>query len=430
MQAHQDAYNKIAGTPSGLENLGKSLHGAPRALATAGRIPLQILDALGQAFFPRFEAAIPGTPGHHRMDIAQARGVVNEDIAQRGAESKEELEHAQAEKDLTPTAGKDPTNAFEQWRRQNPEAPVSDWLKLEASSKAAPAEKGTVHEDAEGNMWVVSPDGTAKAVTANGKQIQGKQPVQKEGTVHTDADGKMWIVHSDGTATPVSAQGEQLKGKSAEAKTPLEERIVDEYMKAHPKATLAQARRATEANPPDRGTNVIDPATHRLIRVEPGGAVPEGAITPQQAGGEAVAANKTEQAGKDARASAGRAYQLAQKLAADNTGSSDAALLMQFIGATKPEGMARIRFNKSEQDFIQGSRSLIDKAESTLTGIVDKGQRLTPADRQRYLHTMAIIAGQEGGGGGGGAYKAGDTRVVNGTTYQRDDKGQWHPQAH
>jgi hypothetical protein len=375
----------------------------------------------------RLEPLIPGTAGHHNMlvnglqgRVAQEEKNATEEAQQRNLESEAENRGATAEpaaaKTITTDAG------IMQWN------PASQ--KYDIPAGKAPAKE---HEELSGktittDQGIMQWNPETKRYDIKAGESPDK-PVKEQGTVHQLEDGTLIIAHPDGTATPVTVNGQPAKGKSPTAKeTPLEDRIVQEYIAAHPGTTLAQARRATEANPPDRGTNVIDPATHRLIRVEPGGAVPEGAITPQQAGGEAVAANKTEQAGKDARASAGRAYQLAQKLAADNTGSSDAALLMQFIGATKPEGMARIRFNKSEQDFIQGSRSLIDKAESTLTGIVDKGQRLTPADRQRYLHTMAIIAGQEGGGGGG--YKAGDTRVVNGTTYQRDDKGQWHPQAH
>ncbi len=54
-----------------------------------------------------------------------------------------------------------------------------------------------------------------------------------------------------------------------------------EYIDSHPGSTLADARRATQATPPaDKGVSFVDPKTHKLVRVEPGGNVPDGAVSP------------------------------------------------------------------------------------------------------------------------------------------------------
>lgn len=47
-----------------------------------GRIPLQILDAIGTGFAPRLTSAIPGTQLHHNAEVARAQGGVADERAQ------------------------------------------------------------------------------------------------------------------------------------------------------------------------------------------------------------------------------------------------------------------------------------------------------------------------------------------------------------
>ena len=69
----------IEGTKSGIGNIRSAW----------GRVPLQILDVLGQAVAPRIEAAIPGTEGHHQFLLRQAEG-------ESAAEDESRLRNAQA----------------------------------------------------------------------------------------------------------------------------------------------------------------------------------------------------------------------------------------------------------------------------------------------------------------------------------------------
>lgn len=410
MAAHQANLNRLLSEPSGVAGLGRNLHGAPKVLATAGRIPLQILDAIGQGFFPRFEAALPGTEGHHRALIQGAQGVVKEDTAQRAEQAKEKLEGAQAEKDLNPAA-KEPTNEFEQWRRQNPNAPVEDWLKLQAANKPE-RQGGTVHEDSEGNMWVVSQDGTAKAVTAAGAQIKGKTPEQKQGTVHQDAEGNMWIVHGDGTATPVTAKGEQLKGKEPAEKVPNEYAdFRTGYLKKHAGASedeiAAAYKRLQPAERPQPAPIVMVPGPNGTMvptQSHLGTPLPTGTVTPGGMSSENVGANKAEAAETKARAGMQHEYTLAQELAATPSPTNDLALVMRYLGATKPDAIGKLRLNNNEIKLVYGTRSSLGDVEALISKIAS-GKSLTPQQRTDMLGTMKLLAGtgetaQTGAGGG------------------------------
>ncbi len=151
------------------------------------RVPLQILDALGRGFFPGVEMGIPGTSGHHDVLVHQRQVEDTEERAAAKAQTEEELQRAEAEHNRAQAAA--------------------------AGVKATPKETGTVHEDSEGNYWVIHGDGSATQVAPNGTALKGQAKDQTSGTVHEDRDGNMWVVKGDGTAVPV-------KPKSAGPATP------------------------------------------------------------------------------------------------------------------------------------------------------------------------------------------------------------------
>lgn len=62
-----------------------------------GRIPLQILDAVGRGLFPGIEMGIPGTSGHHDVLLNQAENAVEGDQRAVAATDKSRLENAQAD---------------------------------------------------------------------------------------------------------------------------------------------------------------------------------------------------------------------------------------------------------------------------------------------------------------------------------------------
>ncbi len=132
-----------------------------------GRVPLQILEALGTGFAPGLTSAIPGTQLHHNMLVNQAEGGIAEQEKIRKAQeeaqkeaSEENLQgsqgsHFDAETNTLIPAQATEANArawsllnpqdkekelteFALWHKQNPDAPVSEWIKLKAQDKAVP----------------------------------------------------------------------------------------------------------------------------------------------------------------------------------------------------------------------------------------------------------------------------------------------------
>lgn len=157
------------------------------------RVPLQILDALGRGFFPGVEMAIPGTSGHHDVLVHQRQAEDKQERDAQNDEAKRELDaanvgHLSAETDIGIPAQAEHDRASAEALRH----PKAD------------KQGGTVHQDAEGNYWVIHGDGSATQVAPQGGgQLKGKTTEASGGTVHTDDQGNMWVVKGDGSAVPV-----------------------------------------------------------------------------------------------------------------------------------------------------------------------------------------------------------------------------------
>jgi hypothetical protein len=231
-------------------------------LPAFARIPLSIVDAIGRGLVPGIEMGIPGTSGHHDVLVNQQRGAVkDEQTASQDAarEAQEEaqtgLAGAQTEEAKARTAGLPATQSAAiahttaQTGHENAET--------EALKNPKPDKTGTVHEDADGNMWVVHPDGSANAVAPQGgQQLKGKTAEEKTGTVHEDGDGNMFIVKGDGTATPVTSKGQQLRGKTSDKVASPEQQFLDEYKAKNPGSSIADAEKAFKAiTPPEKPPN-------------------------------------------------------------------------------------------------------------------------------------------------------------------------------
>lgn len=111
----------------------------------------EVLDVLGQGLFPRIEAAIPGSPGNYKGQLATARQAAQDEAAQNEQQSEQAYRKYEMGKPEvvspgsyvgTPETGfqqvgepKQPApekeTAFDLWKAQNPNAPVQDWLKLQ-----------------------------------------------------------------------------------------------------------------------------------------------------------------------------------------------------------------------------------------------------------------------------------------------------------
>ena len=83
--ANREKLNKLQNTGSGVSQIHN-----PWA-----RIPLQIAGAIGQAYAPGIEQAIPGTEGHHQLLVQRAKARVGEDESLMNNEQKRRLEAAQ-----------------------------------------------------------------------------------------------------------------------------------------------------------------------------------------------------------------------------------------------------------------------------------------------------------------------------------------------
>jgi hypothetical protein len=190
---------------------------------------------------------------------------------------------------------------------------------------------------------------------------------KQQGTVHQLDDGSLIVAHPDGSATAVTVNGKPVKGPPKEPK-----------------------------EPPDHGQNFVDANGH-MIRVEPGGTVPKGAVTAGGLNTENVNSAKADEVEKKAREQAGKDLALVQQFVDNPSPAGDVAIVMHFMGAVKPESLGRMRFNKNEQDYIEGTRSKFGDLQALLTRTVN-GQKLTPQQRQDMLKTMQIIAGPQSGG--------------------------------
>lgn len=374
------------------------------------RVPLQILDAIGRGLAPGIEMGIPGTSGHHDVLLAQQGRAVKGEEEERAANTadstaQEKLAESQASAPgaLEHTAAE----TKELGARGEHESAEAEALTNPKADKQA----GTVHEDKDGNMWVVHPDGTATAVSPQGgEQLKGKTTEEKTGTVHEDNEGNMWIVKGDGTATPVTAKGTQLKGKATEDKpgSP-EQQFIDEYRAQHKGSSVADAERAFKAiEPPQRPPQalMIPPGGGAAQLVQPGTIVQPGSVTPGGASGESVSADKETKAAEKAKDDASKEYQLVQGLAAKPSPTNDLAIVMRFIGATKPDSLGKLRLNNNEVNLVYGTRSAMGNLEA-LVSRLQNGQSLTPQQRTDMLSTMKILASGGGGGAGGTVYHEG-----------------------
>jgi hypothetical protein len=70
--------------------------------------------------------------------------------------------------------------------------------------------------------------------------------------------------------------------------------------------------------------------------------------------------------------------------------TNDYGLLMNFIGVTKPESLAKLRLNQNEVALATGTRGTLGDIDA-LVEKVKNGQMLTPGQRQDMLKTMGIV---------------------------------------
>lgn len=370
----------LESSPSGLTGAVNGIHNP--VLRGLGRVGATVADVIGSGIFPRFGAFVPGTTAHHNLLVNQAQVPVrNEQAAAKNeadvARTAAETEHTNAESsDLVPA-----TAAHLNAETNNLSHPQP---KEELEGKTLTTDQGIF-------QW----NPTTKRYDIKAGDAPEKADKQ-QGTVHQLDDGSLIVAHPDGTATPVTIGGKPVKGQAKEkpAGSP-EQQFLDEYKTNHPGSSVADAEKAFKQLTPkeaaDRGQNFIDPATHKLVRVEPGGAVPEGALTASGVNQQNAGTDKKTQAAKDAADQANDDYSLMQQFAQHPSPTNDLAMVMHFIGATKPESLGKLRLNTNEMKLVFGTRSTLGDVEA-LGQKLANGQSLTPQQRQGMIDTMKLIA--------------------------------------
>ncbi len=97
---------------------------------------------------------------------------------------------------------------------------------------------------------------------------------------------------------------------------------------------------------------------------------------------------------------------LMKSAAAKPSGPNDFAIIMSFVGAVKPENVGKIRWQKAEQDYVEGLRNSFGDVEAWRNRIAT-GERLTADERNDMIKAVQIVRDskaktQNGGGDKGG----------------------------
>ncbi len=196
------------------------------------RTPLKILGAIEAGFAPGLAMATPGTDLHHELLVRRQENQLNEE-QKRGLESAQETEAgARTYTALHPKA----TNDFEAWSAQNPNSPVSDWLKLQSGSK----EPTTAFSD-----WRrQNPNAPAEEWLKLQESVKPKPPNEY-------GDFKEGYAKEHPNATPDEIVQAFAKDRQAPARTPQNEYedFKTGYISKHPQAdTFEIAREYAKAH--------------------------------------------------------------------------------------------------------------------------------------------------------------------------------------
>ena len=157
---------------------------------------------------------------------------------------------------------------------------------------------------------------------------------------------------------------------------------------------------------------MIDPATNKLVRVEPGQAAPNGAMTPQQAGGTNAAEAKSFKGAQDA-VRYGQDYLKGGQF----TGPKDEALLEAFFEVAKPS--SGFRMSQPQIDMLMKARSWMESAEGVAYH-AKNGVWFPPGQRQNIVDAMEARAASKAPRSGGQSGQGGATIRA------RDAQGKLH----
>jgi hypothetical protein len=266
----QDRYAQLAQSPSRIGGIHNPW----------GRVPLQVLDTIGRIALPGLERAIPGTEGYHEQKVAQAENAAKEEQGANTAKATQERETATAEHERGETASLHYENMLK-------EAQAGDF-EAQAYLRAHPPSTYEVlpepllnpatgkHETA--MVSKTDPKDVRFLGEPGAKPVAPKEPTNEFEKFFQDnpkATSEDWSKFQAAHPKPVEWSAEDaalLKAAGGDPSKP--ESQTYDVMKKY--EDLKKERISVGA---DHGVSFIDPTTHKLVRVEPGGTVPEGART-------------------------------------------------------------------------------------------------------------------------------------------------------
>lgn len=383
LQANVSRLNTLQSSPSGIGGIHNPVL----------RTGLQVGDALLSSFLPGLAQGIPGTQLHHNELVREARGNVAEGNRQQQAQ-------ATLGKTAADTAESQARVPLIQSQAGETDARTAG-LKGEESRAAAGAQGATDYR-------------TAQTREANAKATSLEAPPEKKGDIHVmladavaDATARGVDPNSDPKVQQLIkvVQGE-LK-PTPEPRTPLEDRIVDEYQKSHPGASLADARKATQANPPKEAT---EPGTWTLeegpdgkpilMNSKTGETRPANGV--QKSGTAAKAAAATEKEQGPARDAIGYAQNYLKNKVF--TGPGDEALQEKFFELAKPS--TGFRMSAPQIAMLAQSRSWMSSVAAHIRHATT-GTWFDDTQRQQIVDTMNQLAQAKLSGAGGTSGTAG-----------------------
>src|SRR6185437_3673527 len=128
---------------------GSDISAHPGTLGKIGHVLGEIGNVAGDVLAPRAMSLIPGTQLNREVqerqneqgfEKAQAENTAQQDAAARTTEAatgekRLPIEQETADVEKYKAENRTPTTGFQQWRLQNPNAPVDNWLKLQNANK-------------------------------------------------------------------------------------------------------------------------------------------------------------------------------------------------------------------------------------------------------------------------------------------------------
>lgn len=239
------------------------------------RTPLQVLDAIGTGFAPALTSAIPGTQLHHQGLVAAKRGDVNQEQATQTAETNRA--HLGAETTELGTRSEHEHQQAETLRNA-PVKPTKEW------KQGTEPEIDPEHPE-------IGPQSVFYDSSDPTKKVYGHAPVAAKPTegkeqqnVHVLPDGSVVAVHHDPKTGKSSAEV-VYKGDPKVAT-----HVIDQDIGGKPHNVLVNSQsgemikdlgaKGVTPDKTDHGENFVDPVSHQLVRVHPGGTIPEGGVKP------------------------------------------------------------------------------------------------------------------------------------------------------